>query len=631
MELNILAMGDVASEAGLTVAFAILPPEKAAPRRHENLIQNLRNYHAPVFVAPGNHDPPQDSLTLLCINQIRREIFMKKRLLSTVFALCAVALLSTAALAEAESIPTSGICGESITWNLVRDDPDDRWSDMTLTISGNGAMDNYNSYKSTPWSNYLFHIKTIVIESGITNIGNSAFNSCDNLISVTIPDSVSNIGSDAFSGCSALTSVTLPDSVNLIGSGAFSGCSALTSVTIPDSVTNIGNSTFSGCSALASVTIPNGVTSIGERAFSKCSSLTSVKIPNGVIALGDSSFSGSGLSSVTIPKSVIRGVESAFRTCSNLAEITVDANNAQYASQDGTLFDKDKLKLLLCPAGKTSFNISISVNEIAASAFAFCTKLTSVTIPNTVTTIGREAFYYCTSLQNIIIPNSVTSINSYTFSNCTSLTEISLSNGVREYPNIFGNNIFGNCPALEKVTVPEGVLSFHGTFSGCPNLSEISLPASLKSVYSNTFANCTKLKTITYSGTETQWAQIEIASGNQELGLATLICTGATPPVNPDKPETPVTPGALDLTVRNGGLGRRLTVQAESGHWLTIQTRRAGSISLTSIRVPGSGTASVQFSAAVGSVIQVWETTEEMTFQNGVPTNLILNTVVREL
>lgn len=103
-------------------------------------------------------------------------------------------------------------------------------------------------------------------------------------------------------------------------------------------------------------------------------------------------------------------------------------------------------------------------------------------------------------------------------------------------------------------------------------------------------------------------------------------------PDNPSEPEDPdLSPDILSLNVTNGGLGKRVTVTIESGHWLTIQARRSGSISITSVRASGSGMVELAFSSAAGSSIQVWESTEEMRFENGVPTNRILATASRSL
>ena len=135
----------------------------------------------------------------------------------------------------------NGTCGDNLTWNLT---------DGTLTISGTGAMTNYSSSSSVPWSSSHSSIRTVVINEGVTSIGDYAFRSCNSLTSVTIPNSVTSIGDYAFEYCSSLTSVEIPNSVTSIGDYAFRYCSSLTSVEIPNSVTSIGSSAFSGCSSL---------------------------------------------------------------------------------------------------------------------------------------------------------------------------------------------------------------------------------------------------------------------------------------------------------------------------------------------------------------------------------------------
>jgi len=118
------------------------------------------------------------------------------------------------------------------------------------------------------------------------------------ITNLIIPNSVTSIGSWAFFGCSDLTSVTIGNSVTSIGDGAFYRCSGLTSVTIPNSVTSIGGSAFESCSGLTSVTIPNSVTSIGECAFYGCKSLTSVTIGGGVTSIGDNAFDGADIPTI---------------------------------------------------------------------------------------------------------------------------------------------------------------------------------------------------------------------------------------------------------------------------------------------------------------------------------------------
>ena len=252
---------------------------------------------------------------------------------------------------------------DNLTWKL--------YEDGTLTISGTGAMKDYD-YDSNPSPVYKnSDVKKVVIEDGVTSIGIRAFNACRNLTNITIPDNVTSIGDFAFYYCENLTSVTIPNSVTSIGNSVFENCIALTNITIPDSITSIGDFAFRYCTSLTSIMIPDSVTSIGNAAFESCKGLTSITIPDSVTSIGNSAFFG----------------------CSNLTSITI------------------------------SNNITI----IKSSTFLNCSSLTSITIPDSVTSIGDFAFYKCSSLASITIPDSVTSIGDDAFSNCESLTAISLS------------------------------------------------------------------------------------------------------------------------------------------------------------------------------------------------------------
>ena len=251
----------------------------------------------------------------------------------------------------------SGVTG-ALTWKLT--------ADSVLTISGEGAMFDYEFDSNTksisaPWYAWRDFIKTVVIASGVTNIGNNAFHGCTGLTSVTIPNSITKIGFSTFQLCINLasilvdkgnnnfssqdgilfnkekneliqypagkqdTSYTIPNSVTEIGNSAFAYCSALTSVAIPNTITSIGEFAFREA-VLTSVTIPNSVTEIGEGAFHACFMLTSVAIPNTIKSIRYRTFFlCDRLTSITIPNSVIEIGESAFSYCYGLTEITVEA------------------------------------------------------------------------------------------------------------------------------------------------------------------------------------------------------------------------------------------------------------------------------------------------------------------
>ena len=304
-----------------------------------------------------------------------------------------------------------------------------KWTlkDRTLRISGTGEMKDWKDNSKEDWHNtqHTSLIENVIVEEGVTSIGDYAFYECSSLKSISIPNSVANIGWYAFLGCSSLGNITIPQSVTSIGSGVFYECSSLTSINIPSSITSIGWYAFYRCSSLESITIPEGVTSIEDGAFYRCSSLKSISIPNSVTSIGSY----------------------AFRGCSSLESINVDKNNKNYISEDGILFDKGKTKMVAYPAGKKDIKeyvISSSVTSVESYAFEGCNSLESVNIPEGVTSIGSQAFSGCSSLESIDIPSSVTSIGNYAFSECSSLESITIPEGVTSIED----DAFNKCAKL---------------------------------------------------------------------------------------------------------------------------------------------------------------------------------------
>lgn len=114
-------------------------------------------------------------------------------------------------------------------------------------------MTDYSSSQGPQLSWAAAKIKSVVIESGVTSIGDFAFAGQIGLTSITIPDSVTSIGDYAFHYCMSLTSVKIPDGVTRICQKVFQDCSSLTSVEIPDSVASIGSNAFYNCTALKNV------------------------------------------------------------------------------------------------------------------------------------------------------------------------------------------------------------------------------------------------------------------------------------------------------------------------------------------------------------------------------------------
>ena len=384
-----------------------------------------------------------------------------------------------------------GSCGDNVTYSLDTETG-------VLTISGTGDMYYGPFYENT-------NIKSVIIESGVTSIGDEAFSGCRSLTNVTIPDSVTSIGDDAFYGCYFTSenfvnnsNVELDDSSKptIVDTDAGGFC-------IKDNELVNMRPTY----AIGEITIPDSVTSISDYAFNDCTSLTSVTIPDSVTSIDDWTFS----------------------SCTSLTSIEVSGNNKNYSSADGVLFNKDKSELITYPAGKTDseYVIPNSVTRIGRYAFSGCKSLTSITIPDSVTSIGDYAFENCTSLTSVTIPNDVTSIGYGVFQGCTSLTSVTIPNSVTSIDySAFYNTAYYN----DKSNWDKGVLylsnclidtndDFDSTtdyiikdgtriiadyaLSHCDNLTSVTIPNSVTSIGDSAFSDCTSLKSVTIGNSVT--------------------------------------------------------------------------------------------------------------------------------
>ena len=469
---------------------------------------------------------------------------------------------------------TSGTCGENITWTYDEET-------CTLTIAGTGAMEDYAYSSMAPWyDNYHSSIKTVLISNGITSIGRYAFWSCTNLINITIPDSVTSIGfytfynsayyndvnnwendvlyignylikantsiegkykikdgtiaiaESAFLSCSNLTSVTIPNGVVSIGRDAFGECFNLANIDIPDSIVSIGDSAFYHCETLTNIVIPNGVTMIGDSTFRKCTNLMSVAIPDSLIEIDNYAFENcENLVDITFPKSLISIGKNAFLGCYSLTNIIIP--NSVISIGEKAFYECYKLADITLPNNITKIDnytfyycrsltrieIPSSITTIGDYVFYECEKLANVTLANSVTSIGKGTFQYCLNLTKIEIPNSVTTIGSSAFDHCINLINITLLDGV----TTISSHAFSYCRKLKNITLPDSVTKIDRyAFEYCESLKSITIPDEVTSILSSAFVGCTSLTDVYYSGTEEEWNEITIATGNNPLLNATI-------------------------------------------------------------------------------------------------------------
>ena len=293
----------------------------------------------------------------------------------------------------------NGSCGTNLTWTLNTETG-------VLTISGTGEMTNYKFESNIApwWVGYASSIKQIVLEEGITRIGNSAFQACSQLTTttITIPNSVVTIGEQAFYGCN-VTQVIIPNGITHIEARAFYG-SGLTSLDIPASVTTIEGQAFYNCGKMTAIHVdlenPN-YKDIDGVLYNK-EGTNFILYPIGKTA-----------ESYTIPDETIYIGDYAFAGCKNVLSVMIPNN----------------------------------VTTIGNNAFASCTKLASIIIPNHVTTIGNYAFENCSKLTSLEIPNSVISIGDRAFFNCVGLTSLQIGSGVSN----IGYQAFIHCSAITSI------------------------------------------------------------------------------------------------------------------------------------------------------------------------------------
>ena len=225
---------------------------------------------------------------------------MKTRKLRLVSALLALAMLFALMPTAAFADDSNNKCGENLTWKL---------ENGTLTISGTGEMADYDK-NPQPWAGQRDNIKKLVVENGVTTIGNNAFSDCTALKDVDLSkaSSLETIGNHAFSSCTALKSVDLSEALSLKTiDTSFPGCTGLENVVLNEGLKTIGGSAFNTCTSLKSIHIPSTVTAIGGYCFEDCTNLSEVTFAAGsqlTKIAGATFIRCHGLKKITIPKSV---------------------------------------------------------------------------------------------------------------------------------------------------------------------------------------------------------------------------------------------------------------------------------------------------------------------------------------
>lgn len=262
------------------------------------------------------------------------------------------------------TLEKSGSCGANLTFAVTEDN-----DVTTVTISGTGDMTNYRvtGILTSGVSPFIGkkEIDRVVIEDGVTSIGDYAFAGCDNMTELVMANTVTSIGAYSFYKTSKLDSANISTNIQTIGISAFRG-SHIPEVILPDTLTSLGMRAFFECTHIENLSIGKGITTIPREAFESCNSMKDVNIGENVTSIEESAFEKAWFEDVTWPK---------------------------------------------------------ALNSIGTSAFKETKFAKAVEIPNTVETIGNTAFNQCRA-EKIVVPNSVKIIGNLAFSSAEGLDKI---------------------------------------------------------------------------------------------------------------------------------------------------------------------------------------------------------------
>ena len=483
----------------------------------------------------------------------------------------------------------SGTIGynQNLTWALT-------FADSTLTISGTGNMDYIDSENA--WKTFSSSIAKVIIEEGVTNIANQAFDRHFSLREVTIPSSITSIGSAAFyytdlynnesnwtngglyiNNCLIATSdqqmdetghFTVVDGTRLIADDAFSSNSWLTGVTLPNSVVHIGESAFYACSQLAQITIPAAVTYISNSTFEGCLQLTQITIPAAVTYIGASAFARCPLSTITMlattPPSI---TPSTFNGLTPPITLTIPEG-----SREAYLADPNWKRLLDIASGRISGSIGYEQNQTWTLTFAdstltisgigemgyidyenswqsFSSSVAKVIIEEGITSIVYDAFYNHYNLREITIPSSVTSIERNAFYR-TALyyNENNWTNGALYIDNCLIESSEQQMSETGHFTIADGTrIIANDAFRNRSWLTGVTLPNSVTSICAGAFYGCSQLTQITLPAAVTYIGSEAFA----ECSLTTITLLTTTPPDITSSSFNGLTPSAT-ITIPEG-------------------------------------------------------------------------------
>ena len=397
------------------------------------------------------------------------------------------------------------------------------------------------------------NIRNIDIPSNVSFISFGAFENCTYLSAIVLPDNLEFISFDTFKNCTSLSNVVLGNKIESVGSAAFYNCVNLKEITLPDSCNTIYGEAFYNCKSLTELIIPNSVTTIKKSALAQCTSLEKLTIPFigeskttntflgyifGASSYGyNNNFTPSSLKyltlsnacteipnyalysceniiSVVLPKSLVSVGDYAFRYCTKLHHVfyegtSEECENINVGSYNGPLYcirhyettehkyvtlNKDLCTVHIygyCSLCEKNFATTLDVTLHEYDASGICTKCG----------VSDDWEYYISSETAHIISYTGTDI------------DITIPSTIEGFPVEIGSNIFRESVSgtIRSLIISEGITTIGSyAFYNCINLTDVTIPTTLKTVKAYAFYNCKSIKNV-YISDVSAWCNIDFA------------------------------------------------------------------------------------------------------------------------
>ena len=451
---------------------------------------------------------------------------------------------------------TSGVSG-GVAWSFEEDT-----GELTIAPAAEdecksgydpGEMYDCSAASSAPWYPWRGDVVSLVVEEGVSNIGDYSFGSSSaasaypSLACVELPSTLESVGWCAFARC-GVTSLELPDAVesldwyafyycpqlqelelsaslSSVGVYAFAKCTALVSVELPEGLTCAETDMFFGCTSLASVSLPSTLEEVAYAAFGSCSSLASVTIPAAVESIGGDAFAKcTALSEVTFEgvedgSSALESIGAgAFWGCSSLASVRISLSTSYYADQedesDNSFPSETELDFVMPDAAE---GVAVCSGQSGSLEWAYYASLEvdGTTLERVLVFSGEGAMgSYSAStapvwanwegdaaVLEVVVGEGATSVGAYAFRGMTGVGGYELAEGVTSIGTYaFAGSEGATCGNVASLSfLPSTVTqigSYAFSYTGLTSLE--GLPDAVESIGSGAFEGCADLASASF-------------------------------------------------------------------------------------------------------------------------------------